>query len=385
VTDFKKILVSSSCVAGLYLASLYFFPHNEVRSSAILNRIVLIILFFLALFLFLREPRKSNRFIFINFSLAFLISIINLISEFFGVAFFNDNRFASFIYWQYSTITFLFFLSLSIGYLVVDSLFYQRKAYQKYIAILTVLLLFFGYYFYPILKDPLGVYKTENIKQWKALDKYIEGSPTATSFQESGDLEQLAIELSNNVRLQSWKDGIPIGDLYPDQNYSRIKELIPYLAGNTYQILVVAPIYVDMVQLNILLVALIILFFGYQYTMDPPQGAYIDKIMFVLLLFCSMEILHNWAFIKSLEWSTWNDLFSIGQYVTICIELVLVLFFSLRLNFITSIHGEFYEKELALHPSQITRWRDWIDNLILANFFSLKRINGRLFQDPSAH
>jgi len=78
-----------------------------------------------------------------------------------------------------------------------------------------------------------------------------------------------------------------------------------------------------------------------------------------------------------------SEMFSIGQYVTLVIELLMVLFFSLRLKFITSVHGEFYETELASNPQQVSRWRDWVDNIVLAKFFNFKIFNGRLFQNPS--
>jgi hypothetical protein len=136
--------------------------------------------------------------------------------------------------------------------------------------------------------------------------------------------------------------------------------------------------------MNVLMIGWIILFFGYQYKKDPPQGAYVDKIMFLFLLICSMDIVHNWGFIKSIEWNSFGEIFRIGQYVTILIELLMVLFFSLRLRFITSVQGEFYEAELAAHPQQISRWRDWVDNMVLAKFFNFKIFNGRLFQNPNA-
>ena len=93
-----------------------------------------------------------------------------------------------------------------------------------------------------------------------------------------------------------------------------------------------------------------------------------------------MEILHNWGYIKSVEWNSLTELFSVGQYISIAIQLMMVLFFSLRLKFITSVQGEFYETELASNPQQVSRWRDWVDNLVLAQFFNFKLFNGRLFQ-----
>lgn len=383
VSIFKKIAIGWGVVIVLYFVALYVLPHKEVGIPTKLNHVFQALLFCLNFYLFRREPTKANKFIFFNFFVLFSISVINFISDFFGIAFFSQNPFANFVFWQFSTIAFFFFLSLSIVYLVIDSLFHELKTVWKYSTALILLLLFFAYYFFPVFKDPMSAYKAEEIKQWKSLDAHITQSPEAAEILMSGDRERLAMELSSNVKLQSWKDGIAVGDLYPDQNYNRIQALLPFLEGENYQILIVRPMYIDLVQINILLVVLILVFFGYQYTKDPPQGAYIDKIMFVFLLLCSMEILHNWAFIKSLEWSTWDDVFTVGQYVTVFIEMVMVFFFGLRLNFITSAQGEFYETELASHPAQITRWRDWVDDMILSHFFNFKVFNGRMFQDPS--
>ncbi|HUL44403.1 MAG TPA: hypothetical protein VLY03_08605, partial [Bacteroidota bacterium] len=83
------------------------------------------------------------------------------------------------------------------------------------------------------------------------------------------------------------------------------------------------------------------------------------------------------------EWGSMTQLFAIGQYITVFAEVMLVAFFALRLKFISSVQGEFYELELAANPRQVSRWRDWVDNMVLSHFFNLKVFNGRLFQGPS--
>ena len=382
---FKKVFIGSGVLFLVYWLALRLFPHQDVENAPLLNHACQMVLLLVSLSLWLKEPNRNNKFIFFNFFLAFLVAVLDLVNDFIGYALFAENKYANIFFWQYSSIACFFFLALGIGYLVIDTLFHELKTYLKYVSIVTILLLFFGFYFFPYAEDSLTLYKTEDILQWKTLYKYL-GTPeseTAGQLLKSGDRHALAVELATHVQLQSWKDASPVGDLYPDKNFTRIEALVPYLEGNNYMILVLSPMYMDIFQVNVLLLGFIVLFFGYQYSKDPPQGAYIDKIMFIFLLFCSMEILHNWAFNKSLEWKTWNDLSTIGQYVTVCIEALMVLFFALRLHFITSVQGEFYETELAANPQRITRWRDWIDNLILSQFFNFKIFNGRMFQDTS--
>ena len=144
-------------------------------------------------------------------------------------------------------------------------------------------------------------------------------------------------------------------------------------------ILLLAPLYRNVISMNMVCVGFILLFFGYQYRKDPPQGAYVEKIMFFLFLLCSMEMLHAWSFIKSVEWQSFFEMTIIGQYVSALILLVISVFFALRLHFIRSVKGEFYEVEIVSRPTGITRWRDWLDDLVIAHFFNRRAILGRLF------
>jgi hypothetical protein len=158
---------------------------------------------------------------------------------------------------------------------------------------------------------------------------------------------------------------------------------LPYLEGMAWLVIFTKPLYMNYIYMNILSIGFILLFFGYQYKKDPPQGAYIDKMMFLFLIYCSMEVLHFWEYIRSIEWNYYMEISNLGQYITIFVELLIALFFTLRLRFITSVQGEFYESELARNPAQISRWRDWVDNLVLSHFFNSNPFIGRFFQSPS--
>ncbi len=59
--------------------------------------------------------------------------------------------------------------------------------------------------------------------------------------------------------------------------------LAPYLEGDNWMVLLAKPLYLGHISMNVLLIGFILLFFGYQYKKDPPQGAYIDKMMFLFL------------------------------------------------------------------------------------------------------
>ena len=357
-----------------YIIASYFLPHVQAQFSSILNRSIQTLLLVISIGIYFKEPNRRNRFIFLNFACFFFVSLLSFGMDFIQVAFLREATYARFFFVQYLQIAYPVCFSFAVVYLVIDLWLNHLKVFQKYAITFGLTLLFSAYYFHPFFQDPLYLYSSEEIRQWKVLAKAV---------PESGEIPSTA-ELATKVRLQTWRDGKPTGDLYPEENFKRIETLLPYLEGNNVLILLFKPLYLDVVKMNAMFVIYILLFFGYQYKKDPPQGAYIDKIMFLLLLLASMEIIHNWGYMKSVEMSSWDELFGVGQYVTILIELLMVLFFSLRLKFITSVHGEFYETELAANPQQVSRWRDWVDNIVLAKFFNFKTFNGRLFQNPSS-
>jgi len=105
--------------------------------------------------------------------------------------------------------------------------------------------------------------------------------------------------------------------------------------------------------------------------------------MFLFLIFCSMEVLHAWLLVKNIEWTISEQLVAMGQYMSLGVLVLIAFSFAMRLRFITSVKGEYYEQELATRPAGITRWRDAVDDLVLANFFNRKAIIGRMLVDPN--
>ena len=82
----------------------------------------------------------------------------------------------------------------------------------------------------------------------------------------------------------------------------------------------------------------------------------------------ALEIFHNYGYVHSYSTETYHVIFKLGQYFTIVVLLLLVYTFDLKLRFVLSPAGNYYEKILETSPARITRWRDEIDNLILKTF-----------------
>lgn len=289
----------------------------------------------------------------------------------------DDGGLTRFFFFQYvGIIGYYFALTFSIAYVTFDQLATNLKFGQKYLLVFVVVGGCFVYYHYPFLSDPRHVYSTADAKDLEML--------RATLEEMRGHLGQAptAQDLASVINLPNHDQEFSSDKLPMSANLARIVQLLPFLVGeNNYVVLYVRPLYVTTVQMCVVALGFIILFFGYQYAKDPPQGAYIEKMMFLFLIFVTMEILHAWSYVKSVEWASFYEIMNAGQVISVGILLLIGLVMVLRLRFITSPKGQFYEREIIENPAGITRWRDAVDDLMLHYFFNRKTVLGRLFAD----
>jgi hypothetical protein len=264
-------------------------------------------------------------------------------------------------------------IAFSLVYLTIDLMFRSWRTIAKYSLAATVVGGFVFLYFSPIINDPFYIYSTKDAKDFTTVEAAFTKHQEVYGVQPS--VEQLAADIvaASDVSLAS-TEGVQL----------RVKELYPYLLSeDSYAVLLVRPLYKSIVFMCVVSIVFVLVFFGYQYYKDPPQGAYIEKIMSLFLLFLGVEILHAWSFIKSVEWSSFYSIVSSGQVISASILLLIAGVFFLRLRFITSPNGEFYEQEIATSPAGITRWRDMFDELIITHFINSKRHVGRIFVDKN--
>jgi hypothetical protein len=304
--------------------------------------------------------------------LFFSLSLVFHVLNFVGDGRLLGNGFTHFFIFQYVGLgAYYFLLALAVVYLALDSLFREATISKKYFVTLGVVGGFFLAYYSPFLADPLHAHRTPDVLDYKRLRDIVE-------IRETKNLPPLSSrELAETVKFASLGE-----DEALEIRQARVDQLLPYLEGQNYVILVFKPLYMNTIYMSVLSIGFILLFFGYQYMKDPPQGAYIDKIMFMFLVFSSLEVFHAWSFVKSLEWTISAQMVQIGQMMSLVVLIVIAGFFLLRLRFITSVKGEFYEQELATRPAGITRWRDALDDLVIERFFNRKVLAGRLFVDP---
>jgi hypothetical protein len=372
----RKILWFWGAFVAIFSVALLTLPNRGVDPPLFIVTISQALLFLISVAIVRHEPSSKNKFVFVNFSVFFSVSIFCAFGRFVGdqATILADVERSGHYFDAYAGYgAYGFFLALAIVYLTVDALFRDFKTIQKYIVSVGIVGTFFVVYFAGFLTNPNYAYQTQDVLDWKRMYTAFE------DYKQVHGTEPDAAQLAAVQDMFVYQNAVPVATLHPEARLTRVTQLYPYLHDLNYNILIMKPASYYMIFMGVVAVGFILLFFGYQYMKDPPQGAYIDKLMFLFLLFSSMEVLHHASYIKSLEWRTFADIVGAGQYASSIVLLLIALFFALRLRFIMSVKGEFYEHELEARPAGITRWRDSLDTMVVESFFNRKIVHGRLF------
>ena len=360
-------------VLAAFAISLEMLPSKDFTIAGFITYSLQALLFIICVAIVKREPTRKNKFIFVNFAVFFSLSFWFHSYLFIGTGGTREEQFLRLYLTQYVSFgAYFFFLALAIIYLTIDVLFRDFQTYKKYLISLGIALTFFGYYYAPYFQDPKYSHHTPDVLDWKALEDNYE------KFVSENSKIPTVADLARMGDMYSYRDGHKSGVLFPEEKQARIETLYPYLP-NSYQVLVFKPMYLDAIRMCVVCIGFILLFFGYLYMKDPPQGAYIEKLMFLFLVLCSLEVFHSWVAIKTIEWEAASSIWVVGEYVSTIVLVFIAGAFAMRLRFITSVKGEFYEQELASSPTAVTRWRDSLDNLVVEKFFNRKLILGRMF------
>ena len=88
-------------------------------------------------------------------------------------------------------------------------------------------------------------------------------------------------------------------------------------------------------------------------------------------------MLHHYAFARARTLESLLELFAMGYYITLATMVALMFLFVVRLRFIQSIEGNYYERQLDVDASRVTRWRDAFDNWVLRQFMNPTELRGR--------
>jgi hypothetical protein len=268
----KRILLIWGLVIVGFMAS-FRLPHIDVPPATFLSYCLQVLLLILSVYLMKHETVAKTRFVFLNFAAFFSMSFFFHLYNFVGTILFPEQQMAQHYFFQYVFLgLYYFLLAFAICYLTIDLLFRDFKIVHKYLLTFLIVGGFFGYYYHPYFSNPRYLYTAPEILEWKQLDN------ASAEFQKLHGSVPTEDEL---VEFLQARTATPLmAGMNTEALETRVRELYPYLTGPNYMILLLKPIYMNTIYMCVLSVGLILLFFGYQYRKDPPQGAYIEKMMF---------------------------------------------------------------------------------------------------------
>jgi hypothetical protein len=273
--------------------------------------------------------------------------------------------------YQYSFLLYFLLLTFSVTYLVLDRFLPSHRISMKYIA--TVIIAIGGWtaICHPYLSDP----------------DYLRNRPEFLDFGQVrnaiADLKKAGVTDPSASEIASFAQLKLVGDVKENSHSTlegrtrRVSDILPFNRGFDYGTLYWKPLYMDSLWFGLWCSLFLIGSMVFKFIKDPPEGAYVEKIIWCLLVYCSFEALHMYAYTQSTRWEVLVAVTEIGIYVSLVTMIILLSLFALRMRFMLSIEGNYYERRLWSDPDRVTRWRDAFDNWVLRQFMNPVELDRR--------
>ncbi len=321
--------------------------------------------------LFKKEALIRTAVVFLNFALFFEASF--LVAPIWCILYLlvpKLNETNSYVH-QYHSLLYYLLLSISVIYLVLDRVLQWHQMSMKYLLTFLIAVGWWVVIYHPYLENP------DYLKTTPEMADYIIVYDAITNLNKAGITNPSAAQIVSFG--QSKLVGAMKGDVGSnvEGKLKRVLAILPYTRGVDYATLYWKPLHTDSLWISLLCTFFLIFSMVFKYVKDPPEGAYVEKIVWCLLVFCAFEALHMYAFTCTIQWETLLVEIQVGQYVSFLIMIILLLLFAIRLRFVHSIEGYYYERRLVSDASRITRWRDAFDNWVLRQFMNPGELDRR--------
>ena len=225
--------------------------------------------------------------------------------------------------------------------------------------------------FAPYFQDARYLYSTQDVTDYRAIARALE------KLKTTGNLEPSLGEISGNTSLRVVDKRGTWTELTGDVKTSRISEMLPFLEGDNHVPLIYKPLNKAQFKMSMLAIAAIVLYLLYGYVYDPPIPAYFDKLMLLMLPYSIFEAIHSYVFSLIVSKETYVAILEIGQLFSCVIMIALLWILRLRLRFVSSVEGKYYESSIRRNHQAITRWRDVVDNWVIRQFVNGSNLDRR--------
>jgi hypothetical protein len=316
------------------------------------------------------EMRKKTRAVFLNFSFYFLTGgLVYPLFKLISIGLFRGDAWLVFFLTEYQTMLYYLLLSISVIYLVLERTLRNLTIYQNYVAAFLIAGSVWVFVFGPYIIDPKHSYATLEIQDFRAIKSAL------YELRSNGIDTPTVAQISSIVKFEWMRDPSVVATQGTLE--ARILEILPYLRGENVSLLILRPFWWSCFWMSVLCLPFIVICTVHQYRSDPPGGAYVEKIVWCLLVYCVFEVLHLYACTRASEWTEVVGIQNLGFHITTVVMLGLLYLLILRMRFINSIEGIYYERRLIADASHITRWRDAFDTWVLRQFMNPKELERR--------
>lgn len=368
-----EIVVASLTVVTFISACLAFLPHEKVVLFSTYRQVALLILGIVAAVLVIEEKQRRNKIIFALFVLLGFQQILDIFYSFIP-ALFPDDRFAGHRYFQIVNGGFGLLVQSSC---LVGSAILMNTRIKTWLAMTMVVIsatTILASQLNPILFNIKYLYTTPDITDFRIIDR-----AWITLYQEKGN-QARAEDVAERIKLSKWEGSKRVGDLSYVEAVERVKEIEPYLFGSNYNMLIYRPINSLCWQMNAIAGVGVLMTILYWFFGGTPGGVYFERISVVVLSFCVFEVFHFSTYANLTSYSDYLNYFNIGAFLSLFTVVILALIFLMRLRFILSHEGQYYESRLARGGVQIAQWRDAFDDYILRRFFGGNPFKSRFLE-----
>lgn len=325
-----------------------------------------------ALILATREMTADNKAIFVGFTLFFGFSgfVVPIYIFFLRTRLLVLYEFSEFHVFQYSKALYFLLLLFVVSQIAI-SLGTALHARVKQFASVTSAVAICFFFFIPYVADPYYLYRQPDIRDYHAVTQAMQEAKVIASDRYP------ATDISSSLRLLQMEDGKAVRTLTPEEVRLRIQELMPVLQSGYEEALFYRPLYDSCVGAAGACFMILVFFVISSFLRDQPKSAFIEKIAWLILLFVVLEGLHFRVYELTYRRSTFDAIQEIGAYLSALVMLVVFGLFVLRLKFISTVEGRYYEGRVNKDALGITRWRDVVDNWVLRKFVNAPDLNRR--------
>jgi hypothetical protein len=197
------------------------------------------------------------------------------------------------------------------------------------------------------------------------------------NLQSTGNTNPTPAQIASDLKFDTAKGTATLAQLPTTEREQRIAEILPYVPGLNGLEIFFAPLWMRCSLIGLVSVIVLLILAVRQYFVDSYSGAYVEKIVWCLIIYCVFEALHYYVFAKVLDDAVRQNMVIIGQYLSGAVMCVLCGLFALRLRFIASVEGGYYERRLLESAEGITRWRDSFDDWVVRQFMKPEQLNRR--------